>query len=96
MKISHSRLTPPHEKAGASCTPINWCMQNTPACIMTERMTSGELLHCDEEVVLLATLNKEVLAVDEVVRGYFLIEGSEFLFVKAYTSTLGELTHFTL
>ena len=54
------------------------------------------LLHSDEEVVLLTTLNKKILAVNEVVRIDFLIESSKFFFVKAYATTLGELTHFTL
>ena len=58
--------------------------------------TYNMLLHNDEEVVLLTTLNKKILAVNEVVRIDFLIESSKFFFVKAYATTLGELTHFTL
>ena len=38
------------------------------------------LLHSDEEVVLLTTLNKKILAVNEVVRIDFLIESRERTF----------------
>ena len=51
------------------------------------------LLHNDEEVVLLTTLNKKILAVNEVVRSDFLIESSKFFFVKAYAISPFEAKH---
>ena len=51
------------------------------------------LLYGDEIVVLLATLNEQVLAVDKVVGSNHAVEGSELLLVERHAATLNELAH---
>mgnify|MGYP003181637232 CR=1 FL=1 len=56
----------------------------------------GELLHCDEVIVLLATLDEQVLAVDEIFGRDGLVEGGKFLLVQAHAITLDHLSHLAL
>ena len=54
------------------------------------------LFHRDEEIVLLAFLQEEVLAIDEVVGGDHLVECRQLLFVEAHAAAFDELAHLTL
>ena len=54
------------------------------------------LLGDEQEIVLLAALNEQVLVVEQVGSGDLLVEGSELLLVHRYATTLGHLAHFTL
>lgn len=58
--------------------------------------SSTQLLHCDEVIVLLATLHEQILAVDEVVGSNHLVERAELLLVERYAATLHELAHLAL
>ena len=53
-------------------------------------------LFCDEqEVILLAALHEQILVVEQVCRGNFLIKSSKFLLVERYATTLSHLAHLT-
>ena len=54
------------------------------------------LFYDNQRVVLLTLLDEKILAIDEVFRGYWLVEGCKLLLVKGYTTALYELTHLTL
>lgn len=86
---------------GEICNKKRTTKQCMPCCTSMYTMkcyksVTAVLLHSDKEVVLLATLYKEVFAVDEVVGSDFLVESGKFLFVEAYATALGELAHFAL
>ena len=64
--------------------------------MMELRNFRKKLLHRDEEVVLLAFLCKQVLAVDEVFAGDGALLVGEFLLVQADTATLYHFAHLAL
>ena len=55
-----------------------------------------DLFHCDQEIVLLSTLNEEVLTVDQVAFFNDLVEGCELFLVEADATTLSHLAHLAL
>ena len=58
---------------------------------------SVTFLFCDEqEVVLLAALYEQVLVVEQVCSGNFLIKSGKLLLVERYATTLSHLTHLAL
>ena len=54
------------------------------------------LLHRHKIIVLLTALHEQILAVDEVVGGHSLVEGSKLLLVERHATALNELAHLTL
>ena len=54
------------------------------------------LLHRHKIIVLLSALHEQILAVDEVVGGHSLVEGSKLLLVERHATALNELAHLTL
>ena len=56
----------------------------------------GLFAYRDQVIVFLATLHEQILAVDEVVGGHSLVEGSKLLLVERHATALNELAHLTL
>ena len=62
----------------------------------SEEQSLPPLLHRHKIIVLLSALHEQILAVDEVVGGHSLVEGSELLLVERHATALNELAHLTL
>ena len=69
---------------------------NINLCESAKQGVVAPLLHRHKIVVLLSALHEQILAVDEVVGGHSLVEGSKLLLVERHATALNELAHLTL